>query len=93
MGPAPLVTVHAAAHASGRCANAVVMKKDAPRPVLGRTLFVVFLLSFAPYFLPYEKQPDAYHDGKTMQERRHAAAHRRMRQTFDDADFGKVGDF
>ena len=70
----------------------VVMQ--APRRTkIQHTLFVGLLLSFVPYFLPYENQPAFYHDGFTVEERRQRAEHRRVKKVLGGGDIQKMGDF
>lgn len=66
---------------------------QASRRRVSRALWVVLLLSFVPYFLPYEMQPSAYHDGLTTEQRRDRAEYQRLQRTLGGGDLQRMGDF
>ena len=55
-------------------------------------LFVVFLLSFTPYFLPVSVQPGIYHDGISIDEQKQRQKIRKM-DTIVGGDSSKTGLF
>ena len=79
--PSASTIVHAT-HAVARC-GIVCRDGNTTR----RGLFVVFLLTFVPYFVPYDQRPPLYRDGLTREESAQKAKYRALGMDLDKAPF------
>ena len=74
-------------------ACSVLMNNESPRfSPRPRLFFVLLMLSFVPYFLPYDMQPEIYHDGMDAQQFRKKQQKKTL-DTIMGGDSSKTGLF
>ena len=64
----PILTATLQAVTRSRCLIACEYPDKKKIGIVRRIFLIVFLLSFAPYFMPYEQRPEIYSDGLTREQ-------------------------
>ena len=91
LGPIPVMRIATASTYPRVCS--VLMKNESPRfSPRPRLFFVLLMLSFVPYFLPYDMQPEIYHDGMDAQQLRKKQQKKTL-DTIMGGDSSKTGLF